>query len=333
MDRYQDGIDFSNAAIAINYTRPGETNVIKVPAVNAEYSTSKIRFGWLVDDYVTEKEGALKFGIEITGSIMVTNKNGNTSYQAYTWKSQTNEDLKIIKSLGTGSEITLDEGWQDKVIASVAAAVSTEFTKHNYYNKSEVDNLIETEIGERVEPFLTTYVTNGNLSLDDSNYKVTLTLTTAGGDITSTIDLPLESVVVDGEYREVTEGEESEIGKFIDLTLQNGKVITIPVDGIVSGLASADDVTAAIGELNKQITEAFNLFKEETKGSIETLDAKFGNLGDGTVVDYVEGRLGVLERVEGTQLTVKEYVDSIDISGRLGDLGKAEDGETDKTVE
>jgi hypothetical protein len=43
--------------------------------------------------------------------------------------------------------------------------------------------------------------------------------------------------------------------------------------------------------------------------------------------------LGVLEREEGVQLTVKQYVDSIDISGRLGDLGKTEDGETDKTVE
>jgi hypothetical protein len=140
MDRYQDGIDFSNAAIAINYTRPGETNVIKVPAVNAEYSTSKIRFGWLVDKYVTEKEGALKFEIEITGSIAV-NKNGNTSDQVYIWRSQTNEDLKVNKSLGTGSEITLDEGWQDKVIASVAKAVSDVFADskltETFYTKEE----------------------------------------------------------------------------------------------------------------------------------------------------------------------------------------------------
>lgn len=71
-----------------------------------------------------------------------------------------------------------------------------------------------------------------SMSIDASTYVVTLSLLDAGGTelSTQTIDLPLESVVVSGEYDSAT--------KEVVLTLQNGSEVRFSVADLVSGLAS-----------------------------------------------------------------------------------------------
>ena len=66
----------------------------------------------------------------------------------------------------------------------------------------------------------------------DSNYVITLTLKDAEGHALShaSVDLPLEATVVDGRYDDDT--------KELILVLQNGNEISIPVAGLISGLAS-----------------------------------------------------------------------------------------------
>ena len=66
----------------------------------------------------------------------------------------------------------------------------------------------------------------------DSNYVMTLTLKDAEGHALShaSVDLPLEATVVDGRYDDDT--------KELILVLQNGNEITIPVAGLISGLAA-----------------------------------------------------------------------------------------------
>lgn len=71
------------------------------------------------------------------------------------------------------------------------------------------------------------------LSLDNTNYKITLSGTKCNGTqftVSSVIDLPLESVVVNGSYNSTS--------KKVILTLQGGSTIEFSVADLVSGLQS-----------------------------------------------------------------------------------------------
>lgn len=75
------------------------------------------------------------------------------------------------------------------------------------------------------------YATNINFTIDQANYKITAQLTDQDGNKLGeerVIDLPLESVVINGKYDSST--------KEIVLTLQNGNTIRFSVADLVSGL-------------------------------------------------------------------------------------------------
>lgn len=85
------------------------------------------------------------------------------------------------------------------------------------------------------------YGASFELSLDSSTYEITAVLKDQNGNTlgqAQTIDLPLESVVVDGEYDSNTQS--------IILELENGNTITIPVSGLVSGLESTSNKVTSI---------------------------------------------------------------------------------------
>lgn len=74
------------------------------------------------------------------------------------------------------------------------------------------------------------YAKSLDLTMDESNYQITLKLNDQDGTAlsTKTIDLPLESVVVGGKYDEAT--------KEVVLTLKNGEEVKFSVADLVSGL-------------------------------------------------------------------------------------------------
>lgn len=82
------------------------------------------------------------------------------------------------------------------------------------------------------------YANDLTVSLNSSTFVITFTLKNSNGATlkTQSIDLPLESVVVSGEY--------DEDNKQIVLTLQNGNTVNIPLGDLISGLATADQVAA-----------------------------------------------------------------------------------------
>lgn len=85
------------------------------------------------------------------------------------------------------------------------------------------------------------YGASFELSLNSSTYEITAVLKDQNGEVlgqAQTIDLPLESVVVDGEYDSATQS--------IILELENGNTITIPVSGLVSGLESTTNKVTSI---------------------------------------------------------------------------------------
>ena len=79
-------------------------------------------------------------------------------------------------------------------------------------------------------PDSTKYGASIDLSLDTTNYKLTLTLKDQDGNTLKsvTVDFPIESVVVNGSY--------DAINQKIILTLQNGNTIDIPVGALIAGL-------------------------------------------------------------------------------------------------
>lgn len=102
----------------------------------------------------------------------------------------------------------------------------------------DVDNLanytVKTETGTDIE-----------LSLDTTNYKMTLNLKNVAGTVvsTSTIDFPIESMVVNATY-------ESGI---LTLTLQNGNTLDVDISAIISGLVP-DTRTVNGKQLNANVT-------------------------------------------------------------------------------
>ena len=123
----------------------------------------------------------------------------------------------------------------------VITDLSDYYTKEEVYNKTEVDTIkstIETNTGASIE-----------MSINTTTYVVTLSLKNSAGTIlnTQTIDLPLESVVVNGSY--------DSTNKKIILTLENGSTIEIPVGDLISGLQS--EITSE-NKLNSDLVDDTN---------------------------------------------------------------------------
>lgn len=108
----------------------------------------------------------------------------------------------------------------------------------NYYNKNDSDDKYVVKVSGKqlsTEDFTTDlknklnslYADNyiKNVSIDNDTFVITFT---KRDNTTTTIDLPLESVVVNAEYNNTTHN--------LTLTLQNGTNVEIPIGGIVDGL-------------------------------------------------------------------------------------------------
>lgn len=102
MPRYYDGIDLNDMLIAIHYVNANDDEMTSI-AVNVCYSDSEIRFGWLVDNYVTYVAGNIRFEILVTGSV-----NGLD----YTLRSKINNSLTVIESLSGNGLIEPSDGWE-----------------------------------------------------------------------------------------------------------------------------------------------------------------------------------------------------------------------------
>ena len=138
----------------------------------------------------------------ITGA-MVTTALGYTPYNATNPNGYQANVIESIKVNGTAQTITAK---------AVDIAVPT--------TAADVDALPDT----------TKYGATLDLSLNTTDYKLTVTLKDQDGTALSSkvVDFPIESVVVNGSY--------DAANKKIVLTLQNGTTIDIPVADLVAGL-------------------------------------------------------------------------------------------------
>jgi len=104
------------------------------------------------------------------------------------------------------------------------------------------------------------------LSINSSTYVMTLNLKNSAGTIisTGTVDLPLESVVVNGTY--------DSTNKKIILTLQNGNTIDVPVGDLVNGLQA--EITVSNKLSSDLVDDTNNTNKFVTASEKQTWNAK-----------------------------------------------------------
>lgn len=133
------------------------------------------------------------------------------------------------------------------------------FTANATSNKTINITVPTTAADVSALPASTKYGASITVTIDPSDYKITTTLKDQDGNrlgAAQTIDLPLESVVVNGSY--------DSTNKKIVLTLQSGSTIDIPVGDLVAGLQSeitstnklASDLVDDTNQTHKFMTSA-----------------------------------------------------------------------------
>lgn len=173
------------------------------------------------------------------------------------------------------------------------------------------------------------------LSLDSQTYTLTATLYDANGNTlgqAQSIDLPIESLVVSGEYDEQT--------KSIVLTLQNGQTIVIPLGDLIEGLQTeitidnkldadlVDDSTS----VNKFVTQAqINQIGTNTQDiadieiDIENINNDIGNIE--TDIDSIEGDIST---IQGDITQIETDISNITNGATINNFGAVESALADK---
>lgn len=142
-------------------------------------------------------------------------------------------------------------------------------------------------------PASTKYGASIAVSINTTDYKVTTTLKDQDGNTLGTaqvIDLPLESVVVNGSY--------DSTNKKIILTLQNGSTIDIPVADLVAGLQSeitstnklASDLVDDTNQTNKFMTSAEKTKLSGIEAGAEVNVQSDWNQATTTADDYIKNK-------------------------------------------
>jgi len=216
-------------------------------------------------DYATASTGGVVkvgSGLEITNGVL--SATGGGTADAVEWDNVLNKptfstvatsgsynDLADKPTIPTVNNATL-------TIQKNSTSVGT-FTANASSNKTINITVPTTAADVSALPASTKYGASITVSLNTTDYKMTTTLKDQDGNTlgtAQTIDLPLESVVVNGSY--------DSTNKKIVLTLQSGSTIDIPVGDLVAGLQSeitstnklASDLVDDTNQTHKFMTSA-----------------------------------------------------------------------------
>lgn len=127
------------------------------------------------------------------------------------------------------------------------------------------------------------YATTLSVEMDHDTYVLTVTLSNESGETlaSGTVDLPIESMIIDGDY--------DAVNKKLILTLQNGNKIDVPIAALIDGLVP-DTRTVNGKRLNANIVlYASDIALSSTDGktikkAVEDLDSeKISRDGDSTI--------------------------------------------------
>ena len=204
------------------------------------------------------------------------------------------------------------------------------------FNANDVnDNIINIDVPTQPSdigamPASTKYAASIKVTMNTSNYQVTFQLKDQGGSnigSAQTIDLPIESVIVNGYYDANT--------KEVVLVLQNGTEIRFSVADLISGLQSeitptnmldsdlVDDSNAANkfvtttdkNNWNNKVDKTSDTYRiYGTNGSGAQVNYKLATAATGSTIPYRDtgGTLQVGTPTADSHATTKKYVDDAD---------------------
>lgn len=217
-------------------------------------------------------------------------------------------DLATVATSGSYNDLTNKPtiGNATLTIQKNSTTVDT-FTANATSNKSINITVPTTAADVSALPASTKYGASIAVSINTTDYKVTTTLKDQDGNTLGTaqvIDLPLESVVVNGSY--------DSTNKKIVLTLQNGSTIDIPVADLVAGLQSeitssnklASDLVDDTNQTNKFVTAAEKTKLAGIATGAEVNQNAFSNVKVGSTTVAADSKTDTLELVAGSNVTL-----------------------------
>ena len=161
-----------------------------------------------------------------------------------------------------------EDSYAEKVVGGAAGNLPTLDSEGNLQDS-----------GKKTENYATTL----SVSMDHDTYVLTVTLRNEDGETlaSGTVDLPIESMIIDGEY--------DAVNKKLILTLQSGNNIEVPIAALIDGLVP-DTRTVNGKRLNANIVlYASDIALSSADGTtikqaVEDLDSeKISRDGDSTI--------------------------------------------------
>lgn len=189
----------------------------------------------------------------------------------------TNADKTKLASIASGAQVNTIEA-----IAVNSTVVQPDVNK-------TVSFSVPTSAAEvHALPDTTKYGASFTMELNSSTYIVTATLKDQDGNALGqpqTIDLPLESVVVDGRYDDTT--------KKVILTLQNGSTIEFSVADLVAGLQT--EITPSNKLASDLVDDTNNSHKFATIAQLSKLDDMPAITGIGANINLINGIISAID--------------------------------------
>jgi len=206
-----------------------------------------------VDEAIEEVEN-LNIDAEKTGTkttITITDKQGQTKEVEILDGEKGDDGYTPQKGTDYWTEEDKAEMVQDTTeeLTPLIPTKTSQLTNDSGFIDKDVNNLTNYELKTNTGSTIA-------ISIDSSTYVVTIGLKNSAGTIISsgTIDLPLESVVVDGRYDNTT--------KSLILVLDNGNEVTIPIGDLVSGLVPTNRTIAGVDLVD-------NITKQELQNALD----------------------------------------------------------------
>lgn len=298
--------------IDIDVTKEGDTATITVTKKDGSQESVEVQDGKDGKDGQDGQPGADgkdgKDGAD--GKDGIDGKDAKINgYNTISIEEGTNIDIEqegnilTINTKGLQQEITsqnkLDSDLVDDTNQTNKFVTSVDKTNWNNKVDKNVNNLtyytLKTDTGSLID-----------LEINSSTYVVTLMLKDIDGNVisTDTIDLPLESVVVNGSF--------DSVNKKIILTLQNGNTVEIPVGDLVAGLQT---------EITSQNKLASDLVDDSNSGNkfVTTSEKQTWNnkLDQEDLADYVKNTDYATSSKGGTIKADNDYGFGVNASGKL----------------
>lgn len=324
MNRYYDGFDLTTTNLLIYFVNRENKDGYATP-VNVYYNDSKIKFAWLVDANATALEGKLKFEIHAIG---VNSKGDN-----YVWKTKSNEELNILKSLQGDGSIKPSTSWitsfmtqvTEKVAEAQYAVQEAQETVENIETlaqqvsesaqnvqsiidnaKTELEATVDTTVNEKVATALSDYYTK--LEIDNLIADVDLTeeLNAVKNEIDSLDGLANFNVKYDGSTMIFYNGET--VIKSININSDPSTEWTTAYSTVVD---------EKISTAKTEVQTNFDNYKTTVDADLESIHSEIDGLLETLQNDYypkteIDNTFATKESLSKTNVNVSGLQSSID---------------------